>query len=523
MKQEKLQPLQRRAIELLRQNPEMDIHAFSKLLGKNYSHAASLMSYARKKLGQPVRERPTKVDKTMALIQLGINVKGHPFREQLQVKACRASELRHLAKKRLDNGQRPTEDAIAWALSTQDKGPAKPDDTKHDLKPSSKKSIPSVTAKATATGQMSVNSVQRIPKNPRELIEEAGLSPDEWFVANQIVNRWEIGAKHPDTGEILVEPLFQTKVRLEPIGATEGLAEALKEYITQLKEAAPILPQIEHSIIEDGHLAEISIPDLHVGKYASANETGESYNLEIACTIFRNALHDLVSQCITAYPIEKILFPVGNDFLNGDNLSNSTTRGTPQDSAGNLKEHFRCGMNLLREAIETLRAVAPVDVIIVPGNHDAVASFALGQLLGALYDGSQGVTVHDSSDQPRKYITFGNILLGFAHGHNEKARDLPMLMAMEAAEMWGKTRHREFHVGHLHHTRDTHFMGTNEKDGVIHRVIPSLSSADRWHADKGYRSQRAALAFVYHRSKGQRAIFRYSILDRLQITVENVA
>lgn len=520
----KLQPLQNLAINIIRENPNISIHAFAEQIGKRYSHAASLMSFARSQLGQPARERPTKVDKTMAIIAQNINLSGREFRELLQVKSQRASELKHLARKRLKAGKEPSQEALTW-IGNQNIEPtcSTIHHEQRDKPKRQKDSAPAVTASSTASGAMAVQSVQRTPKNPRELVEEAGLCPDEWFVASQIVNRWEIGAKHPDTGEILVEPLFQTKVRLEPIGAAEGIAEALKSYINQLRESAPALPHVQHSIIEDGHLAEISIPDLHVGKYACASETGEDYNLEIASKVFRNALHDLASQCKRAYPIEKILFPIGNDFLNGDNLGNSTTRGTPQDSAGNYQEYFRVGMNLLREGIETLRTVAPVEVVIVPGNHDSLSSFALGQLLGAIYDQCPDVIVHDSTDQPRKYISYGNVLLGFAHGHNEKLRNLPMLMALEAADMWGKSSCREFHVGHLHHTRDTHFTGTLEQDGMIHRVIPSLSSADKWHADKGYRSQRAALAFVYHRTQGQRAIFRHAILDRLQIEVAKIA
>ena len=181
------------------------------------------------------------------------------------------------------------------------------------------------------------------------------------------------------------------------------------------------------------------------------------------------------------------------------------------------------GWALLIEAIEKARTVAPVDVIVVPGNHDSIASFVLGQILGTYFTSVEDVCIHSANDQPRKYIQYGEVLLGFAHGHAEKARSLPMLMATEASQAWGQTRHREIHVGHLHHTRDTHFLGANETDGVILRVIPSISGLDRWHASKGYRSQRAALAFVYHPKSGQKAIFRHSILDDLAITVPSVA
>ena len=519
----KIQPLQARAVELLRENPEMDIHHFSELIGKNYKHAASLMSFARKNLGKPAREWPTKVDKTMALIQLDLNVKGRPFRDRLQVKAQRASELRHLARQRLNNGKIPTNDAIEWALSGKEPKPAKLADSKPTQKPTNKKSAPAITAEKTTSGAMSVQSVQRKPRSPDELIRASGLDPEEWFVASQIVNSWEIGAKHPETGEILVEPLFQTKVRLEPIGGTEGIVEAMNELIKDLRDSTPSLPSVNYNKINDGHMVEISIPDLHLGKFASAVETGENYSPEIAIRVFMDALQDLIGQARAAYPIDRIVFPIGNDFLTSDTLGNTTSRGTAQDVSGNFQQHFRQGIDLLRKAIESLRTIAPVDVVIVPGNHDSVASFALGQLLGALYENCNEVKVHQQTDQARKYINYGSVLIGFAHGHHERAQSLPMLMAIEASEQWGNARHREIHVGHLHHTRDTHYMGSNEVDGVIVRIIPSLSAADRWHADKGYRSQRAALAFVYHAQKGQRAILRHSILEPLKIAVSQIS
>lgn len=299
--------------------------------------------------------------------------------------------------------------------------------------------------------------------------------------------------------------------------------EALKSMIIQLSENTPILPKVSHRPITGGHLAEISIPDLHLGKYAAPEETGESYSPEIASRVFRTAFDDLLYQVKKAYDIERIVIPIGNDFLTSDNLKNTTTRGTPQDVQGSFHAHFRLGWSLLVEAIEKARAVAPVDVIVVPGNHDSIASFVLGQILGVYFASVQDVRVHNQNDQPRKYLRYGEVLLGYAHGHSEKARSLPMLMATEAALAWGKTRHREIHLGHLHHTRDTHFLGSNEIDGVILRVIPSLSATDRYHASQGYRSQRAALAFVYHAKMGQKAIFRHSILDELAIQIPSVA
>ena len=508
------------AIELLRVHPEMDIRELAQILNKRYAHAASLLSLARNHLGLSARESPTKIDKTMALLSLGLEIKGAQFLKLLDVSSHRAYELRHTARKRMSAGKMPTPEALEWAENV--KTPGLGIKAKEETPVVEQGASSPITAKKNASGNVDVQSVQRQPRNPQDLIRAAGMDPNDWYIASQTVNTWEIGAKHPQTGEILVEPLYQTKVRLEPIGEVEGVVEAVRELIAELREASPILPKIVYAPKEEGHLLEIAIPDLHLGKYAKASETGENYNVEIACELFRKALNDLVAQAAKSYPIERIIFPIGNDFLTADTTSNTTTRGTAQDTAGNFENHFRTGVRLLREAVETMRSVAPVEVVIIPGNHDTHAVLAIGELLGAIYEKCSEVTIHNDSLQPRKYISYGKILLGFAHGHNEKANSLPMLMAVEAADAWGRSRHREIHVGHLHHTRDTHYLGTNESDGVLIRVIPSLSASDRWHAAKGYRSQRAAMAFVYHPKLGQTAIFRHSIINRLETPVPNI-
>lgn len=512
--------LQMQAIELLRLHPEIDIREFAQILNKKYAHAASLLSVARNHLGLSARESPTKIDKTMALLSLSLEIKGQPFRELLNVSSGRAYELRHTARKRLRAGKQPTPEALTWAENV--KSPGLGTSAHKEASAVEEEAKSPIVAKKNAAGNVDVQSVQRQPRDPQDLIRAAGMNPDDWYVASQTVNTWEIGAKHPQTGEILVEPLFQTKVRLEPLGEVQGMVKAVRELIDELKEASPILPNMDYEPKKEGHLLEIAIPDLHLGKYAKASETGEDYNIEIACELFRKALNDLVAQAAKSYPIERIIFPIGNDFLTADTSSNTTTRGTAQDVSGNFENHFRTGIRLLREAVETMRSVAPIEVIIVPGNHDTHAVLAIGELLDAIYENCGEITVHNDHTQPRKYISYGDILLGFAHGHNEKANSLPMLMAVEAADAWGRSRHREIHVGHLHHTRDTHYMATNELDGVLIRVIPSLSASDRWHAAKGYRSQRAALAFVYHPESGQTAIFRHSITNRLETSVPKI-
>ena len=324
--------LQMQAIELLRVHPEMDIRELAQILNKRYAHAASLLSLARNHLGLSARESPTKIDKTMALLSLGLEIKGAQFLKLLDVSSHRAYELRHTARKRMSAGKMPTPEALEWAENV--KTPGLGIKAKEETPVVEQGASSPITAKKNASGNVDVQSVQRQPRNPQDLIRAAGMDPNDWYIASQTVNTWEIGAKHPQTGEILVEPLYQTKVRLEPIGEVEGVVEAVRELIAELREASPILPKIVYAPKEEGHLLEIAIPDLHLGKYAKASETGENYNVEIACELFRKALNDLVAQAAKSYPIERIIFPIGNDFLTADTTSNTTTYNHTRDSSG---------------------------------------------------------------------------------------------------------------------------------------------------------------------------------------------
>lgn len=109
---------------------------------------------------------------------------------------------------------------------------------------------------------------------------------------------------------------------------------------------------------------------------------------------------------------------------------------------------------------------------------------------------------------PRKYLRFGATALMFTHGEKGKAADYPLLFATEQPEMFGATRFREIHAGHLHQTRLT------EKMGVRVRISPALCPPDSWHADNHYVGNvRGAEALVYHPDEGLVSVAHYSVLE----------
>jgi hypothetical protein len=127
-------------------------------------------------------------------------------------------------------------------------------------------------------------------------------------------------------------------------------------------------------------LLEISIMDHHLGKYCCELETGRAYDPEISERMFIIALEDLLAKS-ASLPVEKVLFVCGNDFLNTDHLGRTTTAGTPQDEAIRYQESFLRGRQLLVRAIDRLRQIAPVQVVMVTGNHDTQRLYYLGDVL----------------------------------------------------------------------------------------------------------------------------------------------
>jgi hypothetical protein len=186
-----------------------------------------------------------------------------------------------------------------------------------------------------------------------------------------------------------------------------------------------------------------------------------------------------------------------------------TTAGTPQDVDSRWKKMFRLGRELMVNVIDELSESAPVDVIIVPGNHDTEAAWHMGEALSCWYHNSTRVDISNTPKQ-RKYYPWGKCLIGFTHGDKEPLKNLPLIMATEEPLLWAQSTFREFHLGHFHSKRDMMSQPVGEFNGAKVCMLPSLSASDAWHNSKGYNSQRAAESFVWHKENGRVANFSYS-------------
>lgn len=284
-------------------------------------------------------------------------------------------------------------------------------------------------------------------------------------------------------------------------------SQVLQDFIAEAKAHAPKYAPIsykEHMLYEGERLLEISIFDPHLGKLAWAPEAGENYDIKIAKSRFKEATAYFMDLA-KALQVTKILFVLGNDLFHTDGMSNTTTGGTPQDWDVRWQKAFTEVRKLMILCIDNLRTVAPVDVVIVPGNHDRAQCYYLGEALECWYNNCAEVCV-DNAPKLRKYYSFGTNLLGFTHGSEEKQEDLPIIMATEEPMLFAQASHKEWHTGHLHKYL------AEEKFGVTRRILPSIAGTDAWHKSKGYVGNiKSAQAYLYSANEGFLAYFQYNV------------
>ena len=295
-----------------------------------------------------------------------------------------------------------------------------------------------------------------------------------------------------DSGKMLVVPLYHIEVRLvkRTVPSIENISLDFKKFETSYN-----FPEIKYTDknLRDNML-EISIADLHMGKMSWGKESGEDYDTKIASQRFMFAINDIISRTQNQ-KFEKIFFPIGNDLLNSDTVSGTTTKGTQLTNDSRWQKLFFDVTHLMIEGIDLLSLLAPVDLAWIPGNHDTMSSYYVTNYLAAWYKNSKNITV-DTGPSPRKYIEFGKCLAGFSHGSGDMKR-IPQLMQVEAREAWGRTLYHEFHIADKHHEIVV------ENGGLIIRTLSSLTSNDDWHTEKGYVGAiHKAQAFVWNKERG---------------------
>ncbi len=271
------------------------------------------------------------------------------------------------------------------------------------------------------------------------------------------------------------------------------------ELLNYIKNRSAKVAKIKYTKPKDPVLYEISLPDIHYGKITDEEpEAIEKHYMKAIVDLHRKA---------DGLEIDRFLLPVGNDGLNSEGMSRATTKGTPQQDSMRWRQSFRGYWHLVTKAIDYLAQYAPVDVVVVQGNHDFERMFYVGEVLNALYHNNKNITVDNSLDT-RKYYEYGINMIMFTHGDKEKAQELPLLIATEQPEMWSRSKVREVHCGHKHKEMLNEYMGTKV------RFIPSICANDNWHKTQGYvGTLRCGQAFIWNKNRGLEGYLQTNVMS----------
>jgi len=142
--------------------------------------------------------------------------------------------------------------------------------------------------------------------------------------------------------------------------------------------------------------------------------------------------------------------------------------------------------------------------LVVPGNHDTLSSFTLGDSLECWFHHYTDTKV-DNTPTPHKTVEWGNVFLVLTHGDKGRQADYGIWMASTFPSEFGRTKFREVHVGHRHKA------ALDEKFGVRTRTFSALCPPDEWHSSNHFTGNlRVAEGLVWNKVKGLTAHYYYT-------------
>lgn len=314
-----------------------------------------------------------------------------------------------------------------------------------------------------------------------------------------------------DSGRMLVVPLHSFKIRVWLKRKTEEIRKnVLKdEFIAEVKNYAPKYQKISYKKSKSPHLFELGLPDLQLGRLVMAEEAGRDIDVDSQIALADAVVDRLISYA-SNFGVSRCMFPIGNDFFDTNSEVMSTKHGTPMDDDIRWKRTYKLGCQFVVRTVEKLMQLAPVDVVVVPGNHDEDKIWHLGEYSSAWFNKSKDVVV-DNGMKKRKYRAWGKNLVMLTHGYHERMNKLDSLMAYEVPQLWAQSVNREVHLGDKHHKVDM-VLKTNElENGVVVRILRNLASPSVWEYDKGFvGSLHAGESFLWHEEEGVIAQFTAS-------------
>ena len=274
----------------------------------------------------------------------------------------------------------------------------------------------------------------------------------------------------------------------------EDYAARMEEAFASFTPAAPATPRPEISFLDQ--LTVYPWADPHFGMFAWKGDSGQNWDLKLAVQAVKTTFTKLVAKSPRT---RKALLLIGGDILHADNQAERTRSGNPLDVDGRFpKVVDTAGETAAWNVSLLLTNHDEVEVIVLPGNHDENSFYAVTMFLRAWFRNEPRVTI-DRSAKPTRYREYGDNMLGMTHGHMAKAKRMPLMMAADEREMWGRAKFTYAHMFHVHHAS----KDQDEDGGVLVETHRIIAPADAWHYAEGYRAGRGLQSITYDPETGE--------------------
>lgn len=273
----------------------------------------------------------------------------------------------------------------------------------------------------------------------------------------------------------------------------EMMEAAYNAFFEELPKALPVKAP-EETI--GSLMAVYPVGDAHIGLRSWHLETqGEDWDLQIAERVQCGAMAALVEM---APATSKAVIVNLGDWFHADNMEGVTSRsGNRLDLDGRYAKMISVGIKVMRQCIESaLKKHSVVRVVSAIGNHDDTGAMWLSVALKHAYENEPRVEI-DDSPAAFHYFEHGKCLVGVHHGHSCKPERLPGVMAADQAQAWGRTEHRMWLLGHVHH------QSVKEYAGCTVESFNTLAAKDAYAAFGGYRAKQNMKCLILHEEFGE--------------------
>ncbi len=238
-----------------------------------------------------------------------------------------------------------------------------------------------------------------------------------------------------------------------------------------------------------------ALADIHLGMRAWGEETGEDYDADIASDRVTSGINRLVQ---SAPDSEEALIVAIGDSLHANDQTNMTPASKHVLDVDT--RHYRTldvAIGMFAASVDLVAQKHPrVTFCILPGNHDQDAYLAILFAMRERYRDHSRVNIVAS---PMEFFVheFGKVMIACHHGHKAKAARLVMDAADRWPEMWGRTRHRKYFTGHLHHHK------SEEIGGMEWEQLRAVTAKDAYASTHAYAARAQMQAIVFDKEHGE--------------------